>query len=236
MDIIRYRQRREQIGHVNTRTICTICLQPDFTCYCAHIRAFDPKIKFVILIHPIEARRRIATGRMSHFCLKGSELIEGHEYSANPRVNELLADPALQPFVLYPGRNSTNLTPLQPHERAALFDSSKQTVIFVIDGTWNTARKTMHLSENLKTVPRIGFTPPGPSAFRVRKQPSEECYSTIEAIHHTIELLGEAHGFETGAREHDNLLYAFNQMVKRRVELAQQPGRRQLRLLHSRFR
>lgn len=193
-------------------------------------------MKFVILIHPIEARRRIATGRMSHFCLKGSELIEGHEYSDNSRVNEILSDRGLRPFVLYPGRASVNLSALAPQERLPLFCPIQQTVIFVIDGTWNTARKTMHLSRNLASVPRICFTPPGPSAFRVRKQPSAECYSTIEAIHHTIELIGEAHRFDTAAREHDNLLYAFNQMVQRRVELAQKPGRRQLRLLHSRFR
>ena len=59
------------------RILCTKCIQPDFSCYCKTIQPINCPINFVILIHPIEAKRRIATGRMSHLCLKGSHLIKG---------------------------------------------------------------------------------------------------------------------------------------------------------------
>jgi len=69
------------------RNMCSTCLHPEFSCYCSTIETFDPKVQFVILIHPIEFQRRIATGRMSHLILKNSVLIRGHDYSENAQVN-----------------------------------------------------------------------------------------------------------------------------------------------------
>ena len=71
---------------------------------------------------------------------------------------------------------------------------------------------------NLLALPRICFTPQKPSNFRVRKQPNSNCYSTIEAIHHTIDLLGDTQGFETKNRQHDGLLSVFNFMVENQLD------------------
>lgn len=214
-----YQQNRELFiqQQPQYRELCHSCLQPDFSCYCTHIKKFDPKIKFVILIHPIEVRRRIATGRMSHLCLENSELIMGRDYSNNNQVNEILNNSQNQCAVLYPGVNSVNLTQQTSEQRSHLFDADKTPVIFVIDGTWNTARKTMHVSQNLKALPRLSFTIPHQSQFRVRKQPRENCFSTIEAIHHLIDLLGDRPGFSAAEKQQDGLIYVFNQMVERQL-------------------
>jgi DTW domain-containing protein YfiP len=214
-----HRQRLERAAAAKQfRELCTKCLQPEFGCYCPHVQRFDPKITFAILIHPIEVKRRIATGRMSHLCLEKSHLIMGQDYSNDPRVNRLLEDCRYHPVILYPGVNSQNLTRLAPQERRELFPSEKELLIFVVDGTWATARKMMRQSQNLKQLPRVCFSPDKPSNFRVRKQPAPGCYSTIEAIHHTIELIGDGRGFATTERTHDRLLHVFDQMVERQLE------------------
>lgn len=198
------------------RLRCTSCLQPEFSCFCSWLRPFDPGIDFVILIHPIEVkRRRITSGRMAHLSLRGSHLIMGQVYTHDVRVNSLLNDPSRHCVLLYPGRQSANLSNMPIEARAELRPPGKRLTVFVVDGTWSTAKKTVNQSLNLHSLPRICFTPPGPSAFRVRKQPRAECYSTIEAIHHTIELL-----VSTTGRPHDALLYTFGQMVERQIELA----------------
>ena len=224
MNIETYKQQREifQKQTKQYRVQCTGCMQPDFGCYCAHIQKFDPKIKFVVLIHPIEFKRRIATGRMSYQCLDNSELIVGQNYSENSKVNELLKDPRFQPMVLYPGIKSLNLTHASSEKKTTFFDSAKTPLVFVIDGTWATARRMMRHSVNINTLPRFGFTPPGPSQFKVRKQPKAECYSTIEAIHHCIELLGAQVNFDFTGRPHDNLLTVFNKMVERQLIFIQE--------------
>ncbi|MES2965621.1 MAG: tRNA-uridine aminocarboxypropyltransferase [Bdellovibrionota bacterium] len=200
-----------------TREMCMTCRQPSFGCYCAHVRKFDPGLRFVILIHPIEVKRRIATGRMSHLCLERSILVAGQDYTDSAQVNEVLADPRLQPFILYPGNEARNLSKMSPAERAEMIDEKREPVIFVIDGTWATARKMMR-SENLRKLPRICFSPEKPSAFRVRKQPAPGCVSTIEAIHRTIELFDGMSGVDASSRHHDGLLDVFEVMVQRQLK------------------
>jgi len=218
LDIETYRLRKfeRESAVPRSREMCLTCRQPAFGCYCEAVRRFDPGLRFVILIHPIEVKRRIASGRMSHLCLERSELIEGKDYSLNKRVNEIVSDPSLQPFILYPGPQAANLSRLSVGERTSLFDPNRELVIFVIDGTWATARKMMR-SENLRSLPRLCFSPEKPSMFRVRKQPAPGCVSTIEAIHQTIDLLGEAVGLDVTNRRHDALLDVFETMVERQL-------------------
>jgi len=224
MDLQTYWRQREVFLNQEPkyRALCVRCLQPQFSCYCAHIHSFDPKIKFVILIHPIEMKRRIATGRMSHLCLENSELIVGQDYTKCERVNEIIDSPRYQSTVLYPGTKSLNLSVQSEEKKAAVFSSTKIPVVFVIDGTWATARKTMYQSQNLNKLPRLCFTPPGRSQFRVRKQPGADCYSTIEAIHHLIDLLGSRQGFDISTRKHDRLIHVFNQMVERQLDFVRE--------------
>ena len=113
--------------------------------------------------------------------------------------------------MLYPGYRSLNITPMSGAERLQLIPPGKQLSIIVIDGTWATARKMVNLSQNLKSLPRICFTPTGPSNFRVRRQPRPECHSTVEAIHHTLQLFGE--------KVDDRLLQIFNRIVDRQIAL-----------------
>lgn len=200
------------------REHCPVCIQPQTGCYCSYVRKFDPHISFVILIHPIEMRRRIATGRMSHLCLENSYLISGQNYSDNELVNSLIQDPGRHAVILYPGTDSRNLSVMSEDQRGQIAPSGKKLTVFVIDGTWATAKKMMRESQNLKALPQICFSPEKPSTFRVRKQPSDFCYSTIEAIHQTIELLGASQGFATAHRQHDNLLKVFEVMVERQLD------------------
>lgn len=220
MDIQRYQEQRQKQEEQapQYRELCISCIQPAFSCYCSHVQRFDPQIKFIILIHPLEARRRIATGRMSSLCLENSHLIMGQDYSKNDQVNQILSDPKNHCVILYPGNRSKNLTPMTEAERAGLFPKDKKLTIFVVDGTWATARRTVRQSQNLTNLPRICFSPEKPSSFRVRKQPNPACYSTIEAIHHTIELVGDSQGFNVGTRGHDKLLYVFDKMVELQLE------------------
>ena len=216
LEIFQQRRIEQAQQSIQYREQCHTCRQPKIACYCSHISPFDPEIKFVILIHPIEERRRIATGRMSHLTLKKSELISGQSFSHHPRVNEILNDPAFSAVILYPGKNSIDISLKENNQ--TVFQSGKKPVVFVIDGTWATARKMLRSSENLQSLPRICFTPPKPSQFRVRKQPNPQCYSTLEAIHYSLELLSDDVGFCIENREHDNLLNVFNYMVEKQIQ------------------
>lgn len=219
MKLSDYLKKKQQLAkEVNApREYCPHCLFTLKTCYCSKLKPFYPKMKFVILIHQLEIDRKIATGRLSHLILEKSELISGHDYSLNQRVNELVQDEQYHPVVLFPGEGSVNLTPLSFEEKQSLFPQNKTLLVFVIDGTWATARQTMRMSSNLIKLPRISFELTKPSHFRVRKQPKPEFCSTVEAIYQMIELLGSSRGFDLTTRVHDNLMDVFNYMVEQQL-------------------
>jgi len=221
MNIEKYQKQREQLRQnaYQYRERCLQCMQTGRNCYCHQVKKIELSFRFIILIHPIEARRRVATGRMTHLCLPHSLLLRGHDYSRHKVVNEILADPQAHSVLLSPGVNSANLSVMSEAGRAGILPPGKKLNIFVLDGTWATAKKMLKESSNLRVLPQICFTPPAPSHFRVRKQPRADCYSTIEAIHHTIELLGPSFGFDTSKRTHDSLLHVFNYLVDQEIEV-----------------
>ena len=122
-----------------------------------------------------------------------------------------------------------NISKWNQEEKQSIFQAEKKLAVFVIDGTWNTARKMLHLSLNLKRLPQICFTPERLSTFRVRKQPAPECVSTIEAIHQCIELLGTHAGFQTPSRQHDGLLKVFDQLVEQQLVFVERANSRHTR-------
>lgn len=214
-----YLNRRNELKKLEAkpRENCSKCGFSTKTCYCSQIKRFDSKIVFVILIHKIEIERKIATGRMSYLILENSLFIPGKDYSFEEQVNKLINNPQNHCVVLFPGKDSINLSQFDLDQKKDLFPSDKQLVIFVIDGTWATARHTMRVSQNLIDLPRISFDLVKPSNFRIRKQPKRECCSTIEAIHHCIEQLGPSRGFSLESRTHDNLLHVFDYMVEQQI-------------------
>jgi DTW domain-containing protein YfiP len=220
MDIKSYQEHKKRVLALEPvqRLRCDVCIQPEYGCYCGQVRKFDSKIEFVILIHPLEMRRRIATGRMSHLCLEKSHLISGQDFSKHPIVNDLICDTEYQPVILYPSPRSLNLSTSDSEARTRLFQREKKLRVFVIDGTWATAKKMMAMSQNLLALNQFCFTPSTPSKFIVRKQPKPGCYSTIEAIHQTIELLGNDYDFDVASRGHDHLLDVFQTMVHKQID------------------
>ncbi len=205
------KQRRELESPPAERQRCLRCFRHLDNCLCSLIVPFDPEITFVILMHPMEARReRVGTGRLAHLCLESSLIIEGVDFTDHSQVNQLIADQQYYPMVLYPGKSAHNISeaPLQPS-----VVKNKRPLIFVIDGTWPCAKKMMKLSRNLHLLPRICFTPERPSLFEVKMQPDPMCLSTIESIHFFIEQWRKSNGLSDEKMPHDVLMSVFLQMV-----------------------
>ncbi len=200
------------------RQSCQKCLRPLSCCYCHLIEKIDAKIQFVILIHPLEAQRKIATGRMAHLCLSDSLLIKGKDFTQHETVNQLIQNPNHHCLLLYPGPEAIDLSKVIDFGANPLvFPVNKKPVIFVIDGTWCTAKKTFRLSANLRKLPRVCFTPEMPSQFRIRRQPAPNCYSTIEAIHYILERLAGPKENPLRHRPHDGLMKVFTHMVEQQI-------------------
>ena len=203
------------------RAVCHVCRRPQATCYCSLVKPFESRPRFVILCHPREAKHRLGTARMAHLAMTNSLLLEGVDFSRHCRVNEILSDNRSFCTVLYPATKAINLSALPREQRTSWVPHGKEWVVFVLDGTWKSVRTMIRSSENLQRLPFVCFDPSQPSTYRIRKQPQPNFYSTIEAIHHVIDLAG-SHGDERVLRfrSHDNLRAIFHRAIDRQLTYA----------------
>lgn len=180
------------------------------------------RTKIVLLMHEKEWRRqKCATGRLACLNLAGSEIIPGLGFDDNPRVRELLADPAKRCVLLYPGDDAIDLSsepfpaqalgletgPAQGLNQGLIQGSNqcsnqgpnlvtgKHLVVFIIDATWSCSRAVLRASPGLLDLPRLMFKPQEKSRWIIKKQPADWCLSTIEAIHELLLAL-EAVGLD----------------------------------------
>lgn len=173
----------------NPRVKCYQCMRPSSTCICEHISAVKTKTRFIILMHPKEYKKeRNGTGYMTNLQLENSEIIVGVDFSENTRVNELL-DSNVNSFLLYPGKNSFNLSQRSSAEMHNFI--GKGANIFILDGTWPCARKMLKLSKNLQKLNRVSFDNSIASKFIIKQQPEALCLSTIESVYTVLNLLNK---------------------------------------------
>ena len=63
----------------------------------------------------------------------------------------------------------------------------------MVDGTWPLAGKILRMSENIRTLPTVSFTPRQESNFKFKKQPQATYLSTLESIQLLL-VLGQEQG------------------------------------------
>ncbi len=126
-----------------------------------------------MLQHPRERDVAIGTARMASLCLPNATLHVGMHWDDSAELAALLADPARPPILLYPGPGARDVQRDPPPGPVTLV---------VVDGTWSHAKNVVRDNAVLAALPRYAFTPATPSEYRIRREPSETCVSTIEAL------------------------------------------------------
>lgn len=192
------------------REICFKCLRPLDNCFCKFLPPFDPGIKFIFLMHPKEAKRqRTGTGRIAHAGLVDSEILVGIDFTKNERLCQLLADPQYYPVLLYPGEDAWNAKKTGFKEEIG----DRKLLAIIIDSTWFCSKKMIRLSTNIMALPKLSFYGSYKSIFTFKKEPSEECVSTIETCYYLIKEMQSAEIVDKNINP-ENLMKAFKEMIK----------------------
>jgi len=171
-------------------------------------------------MHPMEHRKeKNGTGHLTALQLVNSEVIVGVDFSENDRVNEILTNKEQKSFLVYPGKESFNLS---AHSHTAIQKSLGFDVnFFILDGTWPCAKKMLRKSKNLQTLERVSFDNKVQSKFIIKQQPNSLCLSTIESVYTILKLLKNS-----GLEEYDtdNFLLPFEKMIEYQVECILNPN------------
>ena len=123
-----------------SRVMCYRCYWPARHCWCGSITPLPTRTKFVILMHPYEFKRvKANTGRLTHLCLRDSELHLGIGFDEHDAVQALIHDPKNFPVLLYPGRDAIDLSTVS--KDGAQFSAlsaqleTRRLVVFLLDAT-----------------------------------------------------------------------------------------------------
>ncbi|GAB7256453.1 DTW domain-containing protein [Polaribacter sp. OB-PA-B3] len=170
-------------------------------------------------MHPKEYKKeKNGTGIMTKLQLNNAEIVVGVDFTNNKRINNIIANKENSSFLLYPGKESFNLSTRKKTEIESLL--LKNPHIFILDGTWPCARKMLKLSKNLQKLSRISFDNKIKSKFIIKQQPESLCLSTIESVFTVLNLLKKA---EIEDCDTSNFLVPFEKMIAHQLDYLLNP-------------
>ncbi|MDX7843012.1 tRNA-uridine aminocarboxypropyltransferase [Aeromonas caviae] len=162
---------------------CTRCTRALKACLCDYIQRVPNLAALHILQHPAEVGHPKGTAALLAASLTDVRIHVGEDFSDDEGLNALLADPAVQCYVLWPDEEA--LTLIQAREHLLRRGRTVRAHFILLDGTWRKAYRMLHSSPALLGLPRITL---GVIAgqYSIRKKPFEEALSTLEAGYHLL--------------------------------------------------
>jgi DTW domain-containing protein len=105
---------------------------------------------------------------------------------------------ALRVGLLYPSANAQVLDDV--------VEAEKPETLIVLDGTWSQAKSLYKANSWLSQVPHYQLRPQRPGNYRIRREPTDFCLSTVEAIAQALTILEPEKNFT-------KLTQAFDRMI-----------------------
>ena len=203
------------------RAFCLKCFRAKRLCLCSVITPFEIEPLIVLLVHPREFKKTVGTVKIVKLSLTNSILIRGAgpDFDVDQKFLSLVSNPNYYSMVLFPGQDSLNISASTADEIHSVLPKDKRLVVFVIDGTWTTAKQMIRRSKILGSLPKLSFEVNTPSIYEFRKQPQEFCLSTVEAVSLLIENLKVKEICEPKPKNaHLLLLKTFRELVASQVK------------------
>lgn len=164
-----------------SRAFCSDCDFLKSRCLCDTLKIIPNNVHLIVLQHPSESKHPLNTVRIMKKSFKELTVMVGEDFSNDLKLNTLLCDPKNECALLY------------PKEDAIVLDSDVSerefTHLILLDGTWRKAKKIFLLSKNLQNLPAIKLAPITTSNYRIRKAPSDQSLSTLEACTEALRYL-----------------------------------------------
>ena len=178
-----------------TQHRCYICFRPLELCYCDSIPRVSNRTQVLILQHVAERFHPFNTARIVKHGLRRCQIVVGH--NSDFASGDLPVEP--DAVLLYPEEDATSGI------RYHVGPPPRQ--LIVVDGTWHQAKTIVRDCRQLQTLPRLRLAPAQPGRYRIRREPTPQSLSTVEA---TVQALSRLEPETPGL---DQLLEAFEAMV-----------------------
>lgn len=186
------RSRRPFVARGSRTVRCPLCRVPAVSCICAQRPTARTRAGFCLLMHTSEPLKPSNTGWLVADVVPDTHAFTWSRTEPDARLLALLADPARQPYVVFPadaaapGRVVHEVAPAPEHD-----STSRRPLFVVLDGTWAEAKKMFHRSPYLDRFPVLALTADQPSRYRLRRTRRDAHLCTVEVAALCLHLAGE---------------------------------------------
>ncbi|MBB5049492.1 hypothetical protein HNR60_004270 [Rhodopseudomonas rhenobacensis] len=220
---------------------CPRCQKPVPLCICDSVTPLENRTKLLILQHPQEQDRALATARLTALHFPNAVVRVGLSW---PSLSKAWGQPVHDPSrwaVLYLG--SAKVAELDTDRDIVAIDRKGQAEenqrailkdiegVVLLDGTWSQAKALWWRNAWMLKCQRVILDPKAPSRYgKLRKEPRRDGLSTLEAAAMLIAGLEKRPDIETtllGA--FDRMLARFREVQATLPELAPKPKKRDYR-------
>jgi DTW domain-containing protein YfiP len=185
-------------NNVSKRQLCNKCVRPINVCLCSALLPVFSAVDIVILQDKREAKHPLSTVPIINGMLQASRVFVGEVFDPNVvfdgdenwRENTCL---------IYPREDAQALN-------AKITEQIPIKRIVLLDGTWRKAKRIGYLNPWLQQLRAFKITQPMQGRYTIRKAPSPDAYSTLEALVATLEVFSPS-------TEGELMLTAFEKMI-----------------------
>ncbi|MGB2079521.1 MAG: tRNA-uridine aminocarboxypropyltransferase [Vibrio sp.] len=196
---------------------CPKCAKARAICICEHIQPIFCQTELILLQHPQEAKRAKGSAFILPLSLNHTHQVRvhhfvGEDFTHHAALNQLLSDANNQHCVLYPAPDSRLITDFITDKPKGDTDvNGKPIRLIILDATWKKAYKMWQLSSNLHAMTKLHLPKSIEQQYHIRKSPSAQHLSSLEAAYHSLSLLEPNTDFTP-------LLVAFDAMMAAQMQ------------------
>lgn len=160
-----------------------------YNCLCGEAPTLDSRVRIELLMHETEAARTTNTGQLLEKALPHCRRHIWQRKTPPTALLTLLADPAVQPYLVFPEAHAIALDTVFSGSNAAL--QTKPVHFIIVDATWQQARKMLRQSPWLQTVPMIKLPEGLSTRYTLRRNQPNGSLCTCEVGTVLLAAMGE---------------------------------------------
>ena len=186
------------------RKTCEKCKRPIKVCFCERISVIENQWPITILQYFKESKHPLNTANIAELSLTNCKIHLTNNENYKEQIKTLIQPTPNQALLIYPDKDST------PIEK---IDTNETRPLIFLDGTWRKTRRLLYESPELDQLPKVSISPDMISRYKIRKAPSPESLSTLEAIVHVLSVL------EKDPTKYQPLLNTMDTMINKQIEI-----------------
>ncbi len=176
---------------------CAGCRLIPSHCLCARRPVVPTRAGVCLVMAEFEPLKPSNTGWLVADVVPDTMAFRWSRTEVDPALLALLADPAWQPVVVFPGEFAAPervVTSLPP---PAVDANDRRPLFVLLDGTWAEARKMFRKSPCLDRLPVLSLQPEQLSRYRLRRSSHDHHFCTSEVAALCLALAGDEHAAQT---------------------------------------